>query len=299
MNDTFTLEQFYIEKYNWIPDNLRKEIGHFNVFRLDDFVGCNAKPIPYSRKDFFKITLLKGNNRIFYADKTIECKDYSIVFANPLIPYKLEPLDNQLSGYFCIFTEEFFSKHSSGLDYPVFKPGNNQVFQLSETEYNTNESLYLSMFDDINSDYAYKYDVLRNYIFQLVHNAQKNQPAPFSELSNSNASNRVSTMFTELLERQFPIESTYQRIKLKSPNEFASNLSLHINYLNRILKQVTGKTTSRLISERIIQEAKILLKYTNWNVSEIAFCLGFDEPAHFNMVFKKHSFISPSQFRKV
>lgn len=46
------LEEFYKRKFNWVPDNLRNEIGHFNVFRLDHFVGKRAKPVPYKRRDF-------------------------------------------------------------------------------------------------------------------------------------------------------------------------------------------------------------------------------------------------------
>ncbi len=45
------------------------------------------------------------------------------------------------------------------------------------------------------------------------------------------------------------------------------------------------------------KEAKILLKQTQWNVSEIAFALGFDEVAHFSNFFKKHARLSPLKFR--
>ncbi len=60
---------------------------------------------------------------------------------------------------------------------------------------------------------------------------------------------------------------------------------------------MTGKTTTGLILERIVQEAKILLKHTDWNISEIAYSLGFEEPAHFNNLFKKHTSLTPKSFR--
>jgi len=47
-----------------VPDNLKKEIGHFNVFRFEDFVGKKAKPVPYSRKDYYKISLLIGKTPV-------------------------------------------------------------------------------------------------------------------------------------------------------------------------------------------------------------------------------------------
>jgi AraC family transcriptional activator of pobA len=76
-------------------------------------------------------------------------------------------------------------------------------------------------------------------------------------------------------------------------------LTIHVNHLNRALKETTQKTTSEIIAERILQEAKILLKHTDWNISEIAYSLGFEEPTHFNNFFKKNIQLTPRQFRTV
>jgi AraC-like DNA-binding protein len=53
------------------------------------------------------------------------------------------------------------------------------------------------------------------------------------------------------------------------------------------VKQVTGKSTTTHIAERIITEAKALLLHTDWTVSQIAYALGFDYPTYFNNFFKK------------
>jgi AraC-like DNA-binding protein len=63
------------------------------------------------------------------------------------------------------------------------------------------------------------------------------------------------------------------------------------------LKENTGKTTTDVISGRIAQEARLLLKQTDWNISEIAYSLGFEEVAHFSNFFKKQSGFSPLSFR--
>ena len=84
-----------------------------------------------------------------------------------------------------------------------------------------------------------------------------------------------------------------------SASDYASQLNIHVNHLNRAVKETTEKTTSQLIAERFIQEAKILLKHSNWNVSEIAWALGFTEVSHFNNFFKKHARLSPLKFRNV
>ena len=125
---------------------------------------------------------------------------------------------------------------------------------------------------------------------------QKLQPAT-ALYPAQNASARVSSLFVELLERQFPIESPSQKLKLRTANDYAQRLAIHVNYLNKILKENTGKTTTEIICSRIIQEAKILLKQTNWNISEIAYSLGFEEIAHFSNFFKKRTTFTPVAFR--
>jgi len=63
------------------------------------------------------------------------------------------------------------------------------------------------------------------------------------------------------------------------------------------LKENTDKTTTKIISSRVLQEAKILLKQTDWNISEIAYSLGFEQLAHFSNFFRKQTSEAPNTFR--
>ncbi|HWB91576.1 MAG TPA: helix-turn-helix transcriptional regulator [Puia sp.] len=298
MEPTQSLEDFYRQKLDWMPANLKKEMGHFNVFRLADFLGKPHGPMPYRRIDYFKVTFMTGRNTIGYADKVIELDGPALVFSNPLIPYKWEQMSDDRNGYFCIFTEGFFKQFGHLREYPLFQPGATPVFMLSGEQAAAIISIYERMLHEIGSDYVYKYDVLRTLVFELVHLALKMQPAASSIYANSNASVRISSLFMELLERQFPVESPAQQITLRSPKHFATQLSVHVNHLNRALREVSGKTTSRLIAERLTQEAKSLLRHTNWNVGEVAWCLGFEERSHFINFFKKNTRTTPGGFRE-
>jgi AraC-like DNA-binding protein len=123
------------------------------------------------------------------------------------------------------------------------------------------------------------------------------QPFVHSPRTELNAAARITASFIELLEAQFPIESTIQRISRRHPAAFADKLSVTINHLNKCLKETLDLTTITLITNRIMTEARMLLKNTTWNVSEIAWCLGFDEAPHFINFFKKHAGLSPNAFR--
>lgn len=298
MTKVETIEQFYKRKFDWVPNNLRNEMGHFNVFRLDPYVGANAKPVPYSRRDFYKITITLGSGNVYYADKMYEVKQQALTFSNPQIPYKWEHLDTLTGGVFCIFDQHFFHQFGNLNQYAVYQPGGNRVFELSDEQLQKVSPIFQRMFEELESDYTHKYDVLRTLVLELIHFALKMQPG--LETNNKlNASQRISTLFLELLERQFPIDENHQAVKLRAASDFAQQLNVHVNHLNRSVKEITGKTTSQIIGERILQEAKILLKHSPWNVSEIAYALGFTETTHFNNFFKKHTTLSPLKFRAV
>ena len=102
-------------------------------------------------------------------------------------------------------------------------------------------------------------------------------PAAKLEKQPINASQRISTLFLELLERQFPIDGTRQHVQLRTASNFAKPLNVHVNHMNRAVKDITEQTTTQLIAERVLQEAKSLLKRSEWNVSETAYALGFKE----------------------
>jgi AraC family transcriptional regulator, transcriptional activator of pobA len=172
-----SIEEFYKRKFGWMPDNLRNEIGHFNIFKLEPFAGDKAKPIPYKRRDFYKIMFVIGNSKVHYADKVVEVQQQALSFSNPQIPYKWEHLDNIRSGYFCIFNQHFFHQFGNLNQYEVFQPNGTHIFELFDEQAKQINSKFESMFEEFGSNYIHKYDVLRNLVFELLHFAIKTKPA--------------------------------------------------------------------------------------------------------------------------
>ncbi|CCG98152.1 transcriptional regulator, AraC family [Fibrella aestuarina BUZ 2] len=296
-----SLADFYQDISAVVPVEINREIGHFNVFRIADLMAIRSKKgvMPYDRRAYYKISLISGRNKAEYADKVIEIERNALLFATPKIPYHYVPLDEQQAGSFCVFTDDFLVSTKSGVvldDLPLFQPGTVPIFQLTDDEADDLRYIFNKMHKELASDYAYKYDLLRNYVLELIHFGQKLQPAT-SLYPTHTASARISSLFIELLERQFPIESPGQRIRLRTANDYARQLAVHVNHLNKVLKEHTGKTTTDLISGRLVQEAKILLRQTDWTISEISYSLGFEEVAHFSNFFRKQTALSPVAFR--
>lgn len=278
------------------------ELGNFNVFDIEKFYFSNNKKgqMSYDRRLYYKISLIKGKNLVEFADKSVMIEKQGILFATPKIPYRYTPQSKKQSGYFCVFTDDFLSKSKTGLildELPIYQPNSDFVYQLDDNQFKELEIIFKKMSAEMSSDYAYKYDLLRTYVLELIHTGQKLKPLEHISTNNLNAAARISSLFVELLERQFPVDNSTNAMNLKSPTDFANTLGIHINHLNKVLKETTGRSTSEIINNRITAEAKILLKQTHYNVSEIAYALGFDEVAHFSNFFKKQSGLSPLKFR--
>lgn len=307
--ENVSIKQFYkdifgdtgLQPDSFLDTKSSNDLGHFNVFDIAKFYFSANKrsEMTYNRRLYYKISLIKGKNLVEYADKTVMIEKQGILFATPKIPYRYTSQTKEQSGFFCVFTKEFLSKSKIGLhidELPIYQPHTDFVYQLNDEQYKEMEVIFRKMDAELSSDYAFKYDLLRNYVLELIHSGQKLKPMESSQ-AITNAASRISSLFIELLERQFPIESNAQVIQLKAPVDFAGTLGIHINHLNKVLKETTGRSTTEIINGRIVEEAKILLKQTQWNVSQIAFALGFDEVAHFSNFFKKHTGTSPLKFR--
>lgn len=174
--------------------------------------------------------------------------------------------------------------------------GGTPILDISENQRQFLNSIFQKMIEEQQSDYEHKDDLIRNYIDLILHESLKLKPSE-NYNQDKNGAERLTNVFMELLERQFPVESPDRPLQLRTAKDYAKSLSVHVNYLNRAVKEVTGKTTTTHISERITNEAKAILQNTDWNVSEIAYALGFEYPTYFNNFFKKQAGVSPSSVR--
>lgn len=276
--------------------NNELKLKGFKAFRLEeDDYGTKT----YSRKDFYKICLTTGKSAIHYSDRSFDVDDTILFFGNPHIPYSWETKSTTYVGYTCLFSEEFLKlsdRTESFLQSPLFKLGGTPILKIDAAQRSFLNSIFEKMIQEQSTDYVHKDDLIRNYIQLILHEAMKIEPS--QEINQpQNAASRLTAVFLELLERQFPIETADDPLQMRTAQQYASNLSVHVNYLNRAVKEVTGKTTSIHISERIIAEAKALLQHTNWNISEIGYALGFEYPTYFNNFFKKQTGATPKEIR--
>lgn len=254
-------------------------------------------PVRAGRRDFYKMGIINGDMTVNYGGELLEIKGTVLFFVNPKIPHSLVRRVNRTSGYACIFTETLINARELQ-DSPLFRTGENPVIALDPPQATFMTDLFEKMLSVYEGDYPHKSDLIKSYIALIIHEALRIQP-PKQAITFKNGSTRIAHLFVDLLERQFPIERSNEPLSLRTPQDYATHLSLHVNYLNRAVKEITGKPTSAHIAARIIAEAKALLQHSDWSVAEIAYALGFDYPAYFNNYFRRATGTTPNGFRKV
>ncbi|MDB5270408.1 MAG: helix-turn-helix protein [Hymenobacter sp.] len=257
----------------------------------------------FSRRDMFKVVLvLEGANELHYANRSYLVDRPALVFTNRLIPYAWEIPEgfHEQQGFLSCFSESFLHSAMRGVslkELVLYKVDGNPVYFLDDEQVRYFTDAFLRMRRDLESEYAHKEDLLRNQLSIIIHEAARLEPAT-PQHAPANAAERITALFLNLLEVQFPITAPHSEPVFKSASDYADRMAVHVNHLNAMVKEVTGKSTTTHINERLVTEAQLLLSHTDWSVSEIAYSLGFEYPTYFNNFFKKHTGTTPLTFRR-
>ncbi|MGF1594467.1 MAG: helix-turn-helix domain-containing protein [Kiloniellaceae bacterium] len=100
----------------------------------------------------------------------------------------------------------------------------------------------------------------------------------------------------DLLARfQAMVEADYRRHR--PLDRYAKTLGVTPTHLSRVARALTGRPASQIVLERRLLEARRALAYTSMQVAEVAYMLGYGDPAYFARVFTKATGESPSAFR--
>lgn len=109
-------------------------------------------------------------------------------------------------------------------------------------------------------------------------------------LTNNNRTLHYFQLFTKLI-----------RIKMidhKPITYYAGEMNITTVHLNRICQSVTGKSALQIVHSHLITEAKNYLLHKDYSISEVAYFLNFQDPAHFSRVFKKVVGVPPGEFKR-
>jgi len=274
--------------------------GNDKIFTIRKIRDFNDEEIEHNLMphlhDFYSIFWIESGEAI-HATEFVEysLKADTILFVPPGLKHRMY-IDKSVSGIYVLFNEDFIQynrkNHVPLKEYRLF---NNSDFKslitvTPEKREKLNNITGL-IFDEIQNSDDYSQDIVLNllHLFLLESRRifdQQNQ-APKEE---SDATPDVTIIkFKQLIEENFTKE--------KNVSPYAEMLNMNASCLNELTKRTTGITAGELIRNRVIDETKKLLYSSKMSGKEIAYELGFDDPAYFSRFFKKYTGTTLKEFR--
>lgn len=199
---------------------------------------------------------------------------------------------NKPKGIIILFTDEFLSEMQTKIRLPAIMPNNltslyNPVIKVTNQLKNSCE-LLLNEISEEQKDSSSN-DLLMQLLFsalllKIMRNVTQSQSKSLSEIRSKKFSN-----FIRLIEDR--------SITTRDASDYADLLNMTYKSLNEICKLASNKTAKQLIDLETILEAKRKLAVENIQVQALAYELGFDEVTNFVKYFKRHTTLTPSQFK--
>lgn len=202
--------------------------------------------------------------------------------------------DGPVDGYVVNFTEAFFNSFLYKTDYVEafsFFSGiaPEGVVNLT-TEIGEQARMIFSKALQQDSSKGHLYlDTLRVVLLELFLLVEQNVSSIQTE-TNPHYNYATLKNYQKLIEKNY--------LTLRLPSEYAQLLSISPNYLNALCKNHLGIQAGELIRNRILLESKRLLVNMEMSISQIAYALNFSDNSYFTKFFKKHTGITPEEFRK-
>ncbi|WP_233565274.1 AraC family transcriptional regulator [Aquimarina sp. AD10] len=263
----------------------KKEL--IDVVHYDDFpeLRLSCKGL---KSDFYMIAFKRGMTDLeWYGNTEFDTKSGFCYFIKPDQTHKWE-VKKPWKGYHILISPILLQEHN--IDFSFFQYEINEALFLSEDEQSQIETLYKQVLTEYRKD-NYALDLIMAYCNLICTYISKCYKRQFD--TREPLYNKIVVEFKKQLNSYYAGNPQ----QLPSVNYFADKLNLSTNYFGDLIKHNLGKTATEIIHSKIIAEAKKQLLSSNRSISEIGYNLGFEYPTYFARLFKKHTGVTPSQFK--
>ena len=149
--------------------------------------------------------------------------------------------------------------------------------------------IMIKMIKEFKNEYSFKAQILRRYFKIFL--------TYLTRGSDEGVSTAKPTRETELIQSFMEsLDANFKERKMVA--EYAEQLAVTPNYLNKVVKKHTRFSAGHHIRQRIVLEAKRMGRFTRPGMKEIAYSLGFLDPSHFSRFFKTFTGTNFSSFKR-
>jgi AraC family transcriptional regulator, transcriptional activator of pobA len=244
------------------------------------------------KRGFYYVGLVTnaGDTKITYDATSVSDLNSFLVFQSPGLLYSFNR-DKSANGYLIYFKKELFSffKPDFENEFPMFDMMHTNFFKLNQAKFKNFETHFKDVFtayENIDDKQNIASIKLLALLYQL-----KEFTKTFTQVEESFKTPQqiLFQKYTQLINHFY--------LEKRTVEEYADVLAVTANHLSQAVKQASSKNALYFINERIITEAKSMIQFSNLDIAEIAYQLGFTDASNFGKFFKKIVGITPLGFR--
>lgn len=275
--------------------------GNEKIFTIRKICDFNEEEIEHNLMphlhDFYSIFWIESGEAT-HATEFVEysLKADTIVFVPPGLKHRMY-IDPSVGGTYILFNEEFIQynrkNHVPLKDYRLFNnPDFKSLITVGPEARVKLKNITDFIFDELRAPDLYSQDIVLNLLHLFLLESRRifdQQNQVVMELPSETPDSTI-IQFKLLIEQNFQSQ--------KNVSAYAEMLHMNPSCLNEVAKKTTGITAGELIRNRVIDETKKLLFSSGMSGKEIAFELGFDDPAYFSRFFRKYTGTTLKEFRE-
>ena len=239
------------------------------------------------KHDFYMLLIVghgSGTHSIDFENYVVS--DFTVFFLAPGQAHEWN-LAPETTGYQILFAPEFLP--GGHPDTPFFKPKSFPFLKITEKNFSEVSAELILIETEIERNLTYSEVVIQSRLHIILALLKRWYDETYP-VGSTEKNGRLIQSFLALLETHYNQDS--------SVAFYAEKLHVTASYLNNVCKKESGLTAGEQIRDRILLEAKRMLKLTNDDIKEIAYALGFNDTSYFSRFFKKYTDQTPLTFRK-
>lgn len=285
------IKKYHLHKNE--PDKLQ-----FEIYPLENYLHRNEentqKPHVHSFYQILWFISGEGKHYVDFNGYDVEANTLFFISKGQIHHFD----SNKYKGYIIHFNESFIAGNENYINiflkYNIFDSFEKEpLFRVKQTDSKELENIVIQMQTEIWTPDRFAHsEYLKTLLYLFLIAIQRlGVRKDCNGLSVNNPDHILFVKFRKLLEENYR--------KIHTVNQYAVLLSISSKTLSNCTRNISHQTPLEIINERLILEAKRLLAYSDKNVSEIGFELGFEDPSYFVKFFKRQTSMLPRNFRKV
>lgn len=263
----------------------------FDILDFNELMDVGVAFMPPFRKDWYQVVLkLNPTKPVWLNDRAVVPQNTLLLFNSPNHVYSWQT-DPSLRGFILFFTADFLASIPAlEQEFPFFQLAESNLIPVQPDDVPAFTDLLRQLQTLGRSTGLYRRQTIQALLTAFLFRCKSAYQVQQQVVSSQSRQVVVVGRFQQLVNTFY--------LEKKTVAAYADLLGLTPNYLNELVKNATGKNARHFIVERILIEARNLLRHTDMDISNVAHTLQFDEPTNFVKFFKKYTGQTPGQFRQ-